>query len=357
MSVAAPVQINVSFSKFVRYFVPGWFASSWLVVYAIRLAHIEDIKTASELLSFLHANWAPVIGMVLALGGFIGVCLVGMDVLFRVLAASRLAHLAFRYMLSSRAFRFPFLHFMDFFLMESRFNRLTIRLLADSDVCSEIKAIANSGSYERKCILRETAVNFFWFSALKDRVLKSELEQTNDFSSMFLSMTITSFLFFLTQLIFYIRHIICEPVQFPDILLVILLLYVGINLISNRNEILRRTLVESAQVLEKAKRKHYYVLGGIAAIVILVALYQSIYRLLPWFSTFDPLLLYTLFILFISMYWSCCYEYAHYVISYERELYERRDSLIKYIDENCHQIKDMIEEHISYSSKKDITQN
>ena len=252
--------VDVRFSRFVRYFVPGCFAASWIVLIGIRFAHFEDYTAAEDLLTFLHTNWGAVIGMILGLGSFVGVCLVGLDVVLRELISSRAAHLVFRFMLSSRQFRFPFLHFMDLRLMRKRFDPLTVSLLAESDCCLEIKTIAKSGSYEQKCILRETAASFFWTHVLGEEpthAFKSELERYYDFSSMFFSISVVSFAMFVFQLIFYFSHILRDGTYIPDYLLLGLVGFMTLNLCLNRKEITKRPLNELVQ-FRTAKRKHYY---------------------------------------------------------------------------------------------------
>lgn len=101
-----------SFSTFLRYFAPGWFTAFWLVLYAIRMVHPvtsgDPITSEAELLTFLHTNWQGIVGIIIALGGFLGVLLVGIDPIIRAFMGSRLLNFILKYLLSSKKVDFVY---------------------------------------------------------------------------------------------------------------------------------------------------------------------------------------------------------------------------------------------------------
>jgi hypothetical protein len=129
-----PFSVNMSFSRFARYFVPGFFTASLIVIYAIRMAHYGDIILARELLTYLHTNWQGIVGIILAFGDFVGFCLVGIDLIISAIVGSRVFKFVFKYLLSSELFGFQHFRFMLYHDMHKTFEDLPIPVvLGDFD--------------------------------------------------------------------------------------------------------------------------------------------------------------------------------------------------------------------------------
>lgn len=333
----AEYSVSVGFHKFCRYLIPGLFTAFWVVFYVIRLTHTE-IVTAADLLRYLHSESDKLIPIIFAFGGFLGFCLVGIDAYVKSALSNRLVNAFHRYCLTSRFFKVPFFHFMNFRLVSERYLRLGINLIRDQGPLelAQIAKKKGSGLFGKKVALREILANLFWATLEKDE--KAHLNQRRELSSTFLNLAfITAFLGFF-QFLMYLTHIISSEVQWPDMMVFVFIFYVVFNLLVN-------STTPPTHDAKTRTRYAYYILSILIILSFTFLLFTNVFAVLPWFTVADPLLLYSFIILYCGLYWAGVYRYAQYALSYEKLFEEQSRRTLDYIKLNEKRIISVIREY------------
>lgn len=350
MELKSEFRVNLTFSKFTRYFIPGWFGAFWLFFYIIRFTHPQLI-TADQLMSHFYTQWDSIIVVILTLGGFLGICLVGLHSLIYAFIGSRMIDHILKYLLSSKIFRhIAFIGFMRFREMRESFLRLPAEIVRSSTQCRTRLGRIVDGPLPSKCFLREVLQNNFWYDLI-DRDTRGELTVTEDFSSMFFYLSSISFFFFFQLLLFisntfdvegllsYIRQITNVELSFgSEILLLALIIFVIFNFLVNISVRPRWRLgVRWEESLWEILV--YIIVGLFLGFGMWVIVHPVILMEIAWFSFVDPFILAFLFVLSVSMYWAGAFEYSRYLINYDRYFHKNRQETISYILENTQRIK------------------
>lgn len=359
----AGFQINVGFSRFVRYFVPGWFAAFWIIFYITRYNH-QEIASASGLISYFHAKWFEIVPLVLALGGFLGVCLVGLDSIIHSFVSSRTLDFILRHMLSSRLFhRFPFISFMRLRRMRETFDRLPADLVRSNQQCRPRIGDIVDGPYPSRCFFRETVQNHFWYDQI-DKDTRLEMKQTLDVGSMFFYVSSISLLFFVLQLFLYAVNVVdisnfslvvnmlkMLSMDYTNAVPLALFAYVVLNLSTNlvlglwkvfsgkRISEYEEKLNVPPDGLSKGRRIEFFLIGISLFVIYLSIIYFKVIGNISWFEFLDPVLLGVFFLLFVSTYWAGAFEYCRFFINYDRYFQAKKQQITSYIIGNIPSIR------------------
>lgn len=331
-----PFSINISFSRFARYFVPGFYAASLIIIYAIRISHSNDIIVARELLTYLHSNWSGIVGMVAAFGGFLGFCLVGIDLIIAAIVGSRLVRLIFKYLLSSKLFSLRHFSYMLYHDMHKTFQDLPIATVEDrqKNFPHRIRKAEEDGTKEEKWILNEILRNQFWYGLPSNT--RVQIKQTYDFSSMFSYLSFVTGIFFFFQLGFFVKHLFSK-ICLVDSLFFTIVLFMVVNLVSNLKNIKRSVSWKGADL--KSVRRYVFLL---VVIPLAIVVDEYVYASLPWFSVADVFLLCIFFILSVSFFWSSSVEYSRFILNYEREFILRISSLKHFAEKTSPDILELM---------------
>lgn len=311
------------------------------------MTHYEDIDTAAKLLHYLHQNTLELLPIILAFGGFVGFCLVGIDPYVKSIFSTRFVYAIHRYFLSSKVFKFPFFYFMGFRLMRQRFQRLGLDLIGTRarEELAKIarRAQANGGPYEEKCLLREMIADFSWSTIPTEA--RANLTERREMSSMFLTMALITVFLLIFQFIFYLDHIFYEGVVLSDLLILVPLGYMILNLLWNAATRSEEPWGERPE-MKTATRKSYYILSLVIIGSLASILYLNVFAIVPWFSVADPLLFCVFIILYFLLYWAGAFRYSHYTLNYERQFHSIEERIVEYANSNYTVIKKTIDDFV-----------
>ena len=317
--------------SFLKYSVPGSFTALWVIISASRVSHLPSkalpiIDSDTALLSYLHGEWSGIIGIVLALGIFIGVIFVGLDPIIRAFMGSRGLNFAFRNLMSSKPVDFAYFQFMRLHDVMKRYERIPRRLVDRGLLDKNQFGSIVDGDYSSRYLFRETIQNYYWDQCL-DKTLRADLAQRWDQSSMFIYLSFSSLLLFVFQTFFYGKHMITTPLAdwsrlpFTDFIPFVLLGYVAITVSYNAYHgkiVLRHRKQKQQDGTSKIWKRKALVVTSLVAYIAFCTFFHMKIQALVWLSSFDVLLFAFFFLTFVSFYWSGTFQFSRYVLSFEQ---------------------------------------
>lgn len=343
-----------SFTTFFRYFVPGLFTAFWVAIYAIRITNgmgSQEISSVRSLLDYLFQNWERMIGIMIALGSFLGLLFAGIDPIIRAFMGSRAMNSAFKYLLSSKKVDFVYFQFMRLHDMDYHYERLPKILFQSASVDPSRFSGLTEGDYSSRYFFRETIQNYFWDQCL-DEGAKQGLTHRFELASTYIYLSFVSLIFFLIQASFYIVHVLGFPNSFLSLsewlgnyyyVPLTLVAYVLLTLLYNLYyyEVFKRSMLqETAAKLKNAQRKMLMVVSVIV-FAVLFSIVASKFQELNWVPSLDAILFVTFFVMFVSFYWSGVFQFSRYVISFGHLFEQNKKILVDFAENNLELIKKM----------------
>lgn len=347
-----------NFYTFLKYSVPGIFTALWIVIFGIRAAHLpgtlNPIDTDAKLLTFLHVNWAGFIGIVIALGGFVGVMLVGVDPIIRAFMGSRGLSFVFKNLLSSKPVDFAYFQFMRLHDVNSRYERLPRKMIERGIIDPAKFNNLVEGDYSSRYLFRENIQNYFWQQCLDSRV-RSDLMQRWEQSSMFLYLSFSSLLLFVFQVSFYAKHLYSITMGGPnnmfeltDIVPFVLLGYVIVtgayNAYHGSKNRGMATPKEKTKEREGFKRKALVITSFVAFVAFCIVFHIKI-QTLTWLDSIDVFLFSFFFLAFVSFYWSGAFQFSRYVIDFDHYFRQNESKISNFAEQNLELMEEMDAEY------------
>lgn len=369
--------------------MPGWFGSFLFILYVIRYNY--KIRTALELVNFLYVEWSSSIVVILSLGAFFGVVLIGLDGVIHSFIGSRVVEGIVKYLLSSRIFQITFMRFMRLRDTKKAFESLPSNLIREIPECRQkLIEIVDAEKRASKCFLREVLQNYFWYDLL-DENRRLDMKQTRDMAAMFFYISSISLFFFFFQLFNYIAQVFYHERGlsiFVDYLPLLLLFYIMINFSVNISMSIRRRISERRNRKSEAEKKSlqeksteksrtaektpwtrkitdffdkigiaYFILGIIMFTIYWRFISPIVLKGISWFDFADLILLGIFFILFSSAYYAGSFEFTRFFINYDRYFRANTHKITSYINKNSNRIRVIHDKVCGWKSKKIIFEN